>query len=130
MLPSCGMAQPVKLSDDLVLDARLTGALCQRSIAGQVEFWARLGRAAEALMRADPVLALKRLGDANSLSTSLESVEASDGRERLGALLGSRPFPHFEAAPDRPGLLVKIEQDGTRTLGRFVHRAFTPVEPR
>ena len=38
------MSQPVKLSDGLVLDARLTGEVFQRSIAGQIEFWARLGR--------------------------------------------------------------------------------------
>ena len=38
------MSQPVKLSDALVLDARLAGEAVERSIAGQVEFWARLGR--------------------------------------------------------------------------------------
>lgn len=123
------MAQPVKLSDDLVLDARLTGEVSQRSIAGQVEFWARLGRAAEALMRADHVLALKRIGDAKPLSMSLESIETAEGRQRLDAYLASRSYPHFEAAPDRPGLLVKIDEDGTRTIGRFVHRVFTPADP-
>jgi hypothetical protein len=122
------MAQPVKLSDDLVLDARLTGELTERSIAGQVEYWARLGRALEALMRADDVLALKRVGDAKPLSTSLASIGTPEGRERLATYLASRPFPHFEPAPDRPGLLVKIDEDGTRTLGRFVQRVFKPVE--
>src|SRR5256885_1527263 len=83
-------------------DARLTGELSERSIAGQVEFWARLGRALEALMRADDVLALKRVGDAKPLSTSLVSVGTAEGRERLASYLASRPFPHFEAAPNRP----------------------------
>jgi hypothetical protein len=32
------MSQPVKLSDQLVLDARLTGDVAERSIAGQIEF--------------------------------------------------------------------------------------------
>ena len=41
------MSQPVKISDDLVLDARLTGEIVRRSIAGQIEFWAALGRAIE-----------------------------------------------------------------------------------
>jgi hypothetical protein len=39
------MSQPVKLSDSLVLDARITGEVVERSIAGQVEYWAKLGRA-------------------------------------------------------------------------------------
>ena len=124
------MAQPVKLSDDLVLDARLTGELSQRSIAGQVEFWARLGRALETLMRADDVLRLKRLGDAKPLSKSLAAADTAAGRKRLAAHLAARPFPHFEAAPGRPGLLVKIDADGKRTVGRFVRRVFKPVESR
>jgi len=37
------MSQPVKLSDALVLETRLAGEIVERSIAGQVEFWARLG---------------------------------------------------------------------------------------
>ena len=41
------MGQPVKLSDELVLDARLTGEIAERSLAGQIEYWAKLGRAAE-----------------------------------------------------------------------------------
>ena len=40
------MSQPVKLSDSLVLDARLASEVVERSIAGQIEFWARVGRAA------------------------------------------------------------------------------------
>jgi hypothetical protein len=44
------------------------------------------------------------------------------------AHLASVPFPHFEPAPGRPGLLVKIDEDGTRTVGRFIRRAFTPVK--
>jgi ParD-like antitoxin of type II bacterial toxin-antitoxin system len=44
------MSQPVKLSDELVLDARLTAEIAERSIAGQIEFWAQLGRAIEPLL--------------------------------------------------------------------------------
>jgi len=48
------------------------------------------------------------------------------GRERLAAYLATRPFPRFEAA-DAPGLLVKLDADGTRTRGRFVNRQFLPM---
>ena len=37
------MGQPVKLSDALVLDARIAAEAQERSIAGQIEFWAKLG---------------------------------------------------------------------------------------
>src|SRR5512139_322728 len=118
------MGQPVKLSENLVLDARVVGETSERSIAGQIEFWARLGRAVEGVLRTDAVLRLKRRGESVPLSASLASVDTPSGRERVKAHLASRPYPHFEAAPDRPGLIVRIDEDGTRTVGRFVNRQF------
>jgi hypothetical protein len=42
--------------------------------------------------------------------------------------LKSRPYPHYEAAAEAPGLLVRIEADGKRTVGRFVNRQFQPIK--
>ena len=117
------MSQPVKVSDALILDARLTGEFAERSIAGQIEFWARLGRAIEPLLRGDKVLALRRAGDVQPLSDCLNSVDSSDGRQRVGEHLNNLPYPHYEPA-DSPGLLVRIEANGKRTVGRFVNREF------
>jgi hypothetical protein len=121
------MGQPVKLSESLVLDARVTGEVAERSIAGQIEFWAGLGRAVESVLRADKVLALKRRGETVPLSACLKSVNTPAGQARLAAVLAARPYPHFEPAPV-PGLVVRIDADGTRTHGRFVHREFRPVK--
>jgi ParD-like antitoxin of type II bacterial toxin-antitoxin system len=120
------MSQPVKVSDELLLDARLAGKAAERSIAGQIEYWARLGRAVELHLRAAEALRLKRQGDARPLSQLLSSIGTLPGRKRLGAYLGSRPFPHFEPAPGKRGLLVKIDEDGTRSVGRFFNREFRP----
>jgi hypothetical protein len=117
------VSQPVKISDSLVLDARLTGEIAERSIAGQIEFWARLGRAIEPLLRGDQALALRRSGDAQPLSECLQTADTPEGRQRVAAHLKSRPYPHYEPA-DAPGLLVRIESNGRRTLGRFVNREF------
>lgn len=121
------MSQPVKVSDALILDARLMGETTQRSIAGQIEFWARLGRAIEVLLRGDQMLALCKAGMAKPLSTCIESVDTSEGRERLAMHLQSLPYPHFEPVPGAAGLLVRIEANGKRTKGRFVNRKFQPV---
>jgi len=56
-----GTSQRVKLSDTLVLDARLTAEVSERSIAGQIEFWAKLGRAIEPLLQGVQVMALWRI---------------------------------------------------------------------
>jgi hypothetical protein len=122
------MGQPVKLSDSLVLDARVVGERAERSIAGQIEFWARLGRAIESALRPPTALKLKRRQQAPLLSKRLRDIDTPAGRARVEAYLAAGPFPHFEPAPGRPGLLVKIDEDGTRTMGRFVKRTFTPVK--
>jgi hypothetical protein len=122
------MSQPVKLSDKLVLEARTVGGIAERSIAGQVEFWARLGKSIEPLLRGDRALALKRSGAVRSLVEMVESVDSKEGRQRVRTYLESRPFPHFEACPDEPGMLVKIDEDGTRTRGRFVKRRFVKAD--
>ena len=120
----------MKLSDQLVLDARVVGEAAERSIAGQIEFWARLGRAIEPVLRTDEALRLKQRGEAAPLSACLRDVDTAAGRDRVNAFLATRPYPHFEPAPDRPGYIVKIDEDGTRRVGRFVNRQFKPVRRR
>ncbi len=121
------MGQPVKLSDALVLDARIAAEAQERSIAGQIEFWAKLGRAVELLLDGRRVLKLQRAVAVRPLSELLDEVDTPVGREKLKAILESEPFPHFEAHPSQAGLLVRIEENGARMVGRFVNRAFVPV---
>ncbi len=118
------MSQPVKLSDNLVLDARVTAEIAERSIAGQIEFWAQLGRAIEPIIEGAQALALRKAGAVKPLSACLESVDSAEGRRRVAEYLETQPFPHYEPAPGAPGMLVRIEADGLRTIGRFVHRKF------
>ena len=118
------MSQPVKLSDSLVLDARLASEVVERSIAGQIEFWARIGRAVEPLLQGAQVMALCRDASAQPLSACLDSVDSTKGRRRVAEFLRTQPYPHYEPAPSAPGLLVRIEADGKRTVGRFVNRQF------
>jgi hypothetical protein len=123
------MSQPVKVSDALILDARLMGEATQRSIASQIEFWARLGRAIESLLRGDRMLALCQAGRAKPLSACLKSVDSAEGRKRLADHLKSLPYPHYEPAPGSACLLVRIEANGKRTTGKFVNRKFQPAKP-
>ncbi len=118
------MSQPVKLSDALVIDARMAGEAVERSIAGQVEFWARLGRAVEPLLQGAQALALCRDAAAQPLSACLDAVDSPAGRRRVADFLESQPYPHYQPAPDAPGFLVRTEANGKRTVGRFINRKF------
>ena len=122
------MSQPVKLSDALVLDARLAGETVERSIAGQVEFWAKIGKAIEPLLQGTQVLALCRNAAARPLSDCLKSVDSPAGRRRVAEFLQEQPWPHYEPHPHQAGVLVRIEADGKRTVGRFINRQFQPIK--
>jgi hypothetical protein len=122
------MSQPVKLSDELVLDARLTGEVFQRSIAGQVEYWARLGRSFEDLLDGTHVRGLIRTNSARPLSELVGSLETIEGRERLEEYLESTPYPHFEPHAEDASLLIRTTENGEKTVGRFVDRQFVVDE--
>jgi hypothetical protein len=74
-------------------------------------------------------LALCKARKTKPLSACFKSVNAPEGRKRVAEHLKSLPYPHYEPAPDSPGLLVRIEADGKRTIGRFVKRKFQTVRP-
>jgi hypothetical protein len=124
------MSQPVKLSDALVLDARIAGEAQERSIAGQVEFWAKLGRGVELLLDGQRVLSLCRTVGVTPLSKLVEIVDTPKGRDVFAAYLKGEPYPHYEGHPTREGLLVRTEENGRRTVGRFVNRVFVAERHR
>jgi hypothetical protein len=62
------------------------------------------------------------------LSECLKSVDSPAGRRRVTEFLQSQPWPHYEPHPDQPGVLIRIEANGKRAVGRFVNRQFQPVK--
>ena len=118
------MSQPVKLSDKLILDARITSGYARRYIAGQIEFWAGIGKAIEALLRSPELEVLQKVSNLTPLSKALAQPGTRKGNARVAEILRTQPYPHYEPASDTPGFLVRIEEDGTRTVGRFVQRQF------
>jgi hypothetical protein len=67
------------------------------------------------------------VGPAVPLSECLASVDSAEGRQRVAEYLDSGPFPHYQPVPGSTELLVRVDVDGTQTLGRFVDREFQPV---
>ena len=120
------MSQPVKLSDELVLSARHVGTSVNRSIAGQIEHWAELGKLVEPYLEGRKTLALRQARKGQSLTEIFATIDHPDGKHRVNEYLKGQPFPHFEASGDR-GVFVRIDADGTRTLGRFARKEFRPI---
>lgn len=134
------MGTPVKVGDELLKAARETAALANRSIARQIEHWARLGRAVEELAKTSDVMAFKaQLLDPSDRE---KVVEARAALERLMQALADRTDrdaarrlifetgkPVYEAVPGRADRLTQVWPDGRRVLGCFVGQEFVADEP-
>jgi len=124
----------LKLSDDLVNEARDEAAAADRSLTSQIEHWARLGRVVESTLRHEDVLALKRAAGKRvapltrrALLAALRNIASADARTELSAKLKSGRTVYQDVGEGR---VERIERDGTRTVGRFANRVFMPEEPQ
>ena len=116
----------IKLSADLVDQARRDAAVFSRSISGQVEHWARLGQALEAA----PGFSIERVQAA--LEGRLDAADLTEDEWRLFddlhfealavpteaerqayAALGNQPGA---VGTDARGLLVRARADGARDV--------------
>ncbi len=132
------MGMPVKLSDNLVSAARVEAKTTDRSITAQIEHWATLGRAVEAALMHNDLLDLKQHeGNLKQAFTNptkreqilaiLDQIAASTDRSNLKERIQSSGKPIYSIDPQFPGMLVKIDPDGTRTPGHIKNRRFIPA---
>ena len=130
------MPSPVKVSDRLLAMAREEAKGTHRSATAQIEHWATLGRAIEVLVAYSQVLALKRAGQALPVPAFVSRDEVHDllarlvddvDRETVKARIRSTGTPVYTADPEHPGMIVEVQADGTRTVGRLEGRRFVPA---
>jgi len=132
------MGMPVKLSDELVLSARLEAEAADRSITGQIEHWAKLGRATEVALGYTRTIALKRSGGdtatafdsraaRNAVMKVLGTLGSSGDRREVKAAVRASGKAIYGTDPEHPGWVIREEPDGSRTLGRLVNRKFVPA---
>ena len=132
------MAQPVKLSDDLIEAARSTAEDASRSLAGQIEHWASIGRAVEGLLTSSDIHTLKRansvreketpyVGQINDIVNALAEAVGAGGSRALSERIARVDSVRYGTDPAFPGLMVRVDANGTKTPGRFVGRTFMPL---
>jgi hypothetical protein len=131
------MPQPVKLSDELIETARATADDARRSLAGQIEHWASIGRAVEGMLTANDVHALKRFsaaanpGGASNQREAIVNALVAALRPEIPSLIPSRIATvnpvRYGTDPVFPGLTIRVDADGAKTPGRFIGRSFVPL---
>ncbi|MDY6906193.1 MAG: hypothetical protein SWH61_16100 [Thermodesulfobacteriota bacterium] len=119
----------LRIDENLVIQGQREARVQHRSISGQIEYWAKLGRAiASKISAADAYSVTQglkeiRLETVQSTSVDPEAVlntlEADRANGFSGKPVTSAPF-YFEASTSRPGFIDKVDAvSGERQTGKF-----------
>lgn len=129
---------PIRLQSQLMSFASAEGALCHRSGAEQIEYWADLGRKVESVLDPKTLLAVKS-GFSRISVERVEPVEVEpdavfsrlNRKRKNGSLAKSITDGRvrYQASKAQPGMLERVSPDGTVETGMFVNGAFKVAVP-
>ena len=133
------MGTPLKVSDSLFACAKQEAQATQRSITAQVEHWARIGQAVEAILAHQELLTLKQVGELltpvfpsavrrQKVHDLLSQIADSTDREATKTVLRASGTPLYTADPEHPSIIIQVRPDGTRVPGRMEGRRFVPEQ--
>jgi hypothetical protein len=131
------MSIPLRLSDQLVHQAEAEARVFKRTAPKQIEYWAELGRLVAHRVNQDEILALMeglaqiRVEGLASRPVDPDEVVAAVEEQRTGGALSAavtRAAVVYESSRSRPGMLDRIDADGTRETGHFRDGRFMPAE--
>jgi len=101
---------PVKLSGELVEEARQCAKVFHRSLTAQIEHWAAIGRAVESRVSPDALTPLLETPDsAMKISQAAESKQ----RQRVVEVLSN----FLRKSPDQENWLAELGQQGIPVYG-------------
>jgi ParD-like antitoxin of type II bacterial toxin-antitoxin system len=120
-------SMPLRIDGGLIKEARVSGQLFHRSIPQQVEHWASLGRVLEKVLTVSSVAKVKGLHRPVKLEKALASARSSAGRKKTLALLARKKGPLYGIKPDRPGVLLQYQPNGTVVPDEMVGGEFVPT---
>ena len=132
------MGTPLKVSDGLFAVARQEANAADRSITAQVEHWAKIGRAVEAVLAHKELLRLKKVGEIlepvfssaarrREVHELLTRIAMDVDREGVRSMIRKSRKPVYASDPSHPGMIVQVLASGRRRLGRLEGRRFVPV---
>jgi hypothetical protein len=121
---------PFRIDAELVNQARTAGEIHDRTPTAQIEHWAKLGRVLESVLSGKSVERVKELGRVDDLERILAMTQTTAGQARALAVIARHKGPVYSSDPEHPELVVEEAPDGTKRLGKFVHREFVPVRPK
>lgn len=131
------MANPMRLSPDLVEAAERESLIQKRSVPKQIEFWASLGKAVQNVIDYSDVIAvtqgLKKIivEPVESPTVAPSDVFADLERSRKSGALAknvTKAAIYYETSRSRPGMIDRVNSaTGERRTGRFQSGKFRVI---
>ena len=128
------MANPMRLNPELIAAAERAGLVQKRSIPKQIEFWATLGKAVEAIIEYSDIFAILQGVKKITIEPVLPAAVAPEevfttleARRTAGELADNvtTAAVYFEASRSHAGLLDRVDAGtGERRTGRFHNGEF------
>lgn len=125
----------IKISAELAAATRAAAKAADRSLTGQIEHWAKIGRGAEEKLTAREIISLKAenisgpypenaaVDPIRSAHADFLTLTPQQKREKMGLDQQVR----FEPESGVKGGFIRIDPDGTRTRGKIIGRIFQPL---
>lgn len=128
-------SNPLRLDAALVQSARAVAKRNKRTVPRQIEYWADLGRAVEAIVDPAALIALQeglaRLVVEMKPSSPVATAGVFSDLDRAradGSLPGrvSEARVRYQKSLEAPGYLEQVNADGTTIVGHFRGGSFVP----
>jgi hypothetical protein len=131
------MANPMRLSRELVEAAEREAVIQSRSVPKQIEFWATLGKAVQDVIDYSDVLAVAqglkkiRIEPVEFAAAAPEDVFAELEKSRKKGTLAedvTKAAFYYETSRSRPGMVDRVNSaTGERRTGRFQNGEFKVI---
>jgi len=128
---------PVRLQDDLMQAAKLTGDRFHRSTAEQIEYWADIGRKVSKVLDPDTLLSISTgltqvkvepiYGTPIDPDDIFNSLEAQRQQGTLTKAVTDSTIK-YQSSLVHPGYLERIDQKGNVSVGQFKNGEFVIVD--
>lgn len=126
-------ASPIRLQEDLMRAAALTGERFHRSTAEQIEYWAEMGRNVSRMLDPDDLLSISAglakikvepiHNEAIDPVAVFQSLETERANGTLPQAVTSSSIK-YQVSLMHPGYLEQISPDGTIKIGKFQQGEF------
>ena len=128
---------PVRLQNDLMQAAKLTGERFHRSTAEQIEYWAEIGRKVSTVLDPDTLLSVT----AGLTQVKVEPIYGKpvapedvfnllEAQRQQGTLTQTvtDSVIKYQSSLTQPGYLERIDQNGNVLVGQFKNGEFISVD--